>query len=292
LPEPRLLYVRLVARARFAFVLLGLPLVGCPQQPPPESVRVELPSVVVNRDPIRPVVRARRSRQSTTVAKGAYTVRAEPPALATTSSDGTLSCAKSGDGTVIVDVQGVRAKAALRCRLVDRVEVEELPTIDIKNGAVLLEARAVDKAGKELTDVPISVSPTNTEPLTVRDFQVTPVAVGSTTLVVRAAHVERKINVRVVRSIDFEAQPLRGGRRIDISLPKGNHEIEVTLREPKELRIDWRGARQCNYMATAATHRSSCVLEDKGGAVVDNPAFVESGETKIAKDRVLVRQIP
>jgi hypothetical protein len=281
-----------VARASFALVLLGSALVGCQQQPPPESVRVELPSVVVNRDPIRPVVKARRSRESTTVGQGAYAMRAEPPALATTSSDGTLSCAKSGDGTVVVDVQGVRAKADLRCRLVDRIEVDELSTIDIKQGAVVLKARAVDKAGKELADVPISVSPTNTEPLTVRDFQVTPVAVGSTTLVVRAAHVERKINVRVVRSIDFEAQPLRGGRRIDISLPKGNHEIEVTLREPKELSIDWRGARQCNYNATAATHRSSCMLENKGGAVVDNPAFVESGETKIATERVVVRQIP
>jgi hypothetical protein len=281
-----------VARASLALVLLGFPLVGCPKQPPPESIRVELPSVVMNRDPIRPVVKARRARESTTVADGAYIVRAEPAALATANSNGTLSCAKSGDGTVIVDVQGVSAKADLRCRLVDRLEVDELSTIDIKKGAVVLKARVLDKAGHELSEVPISVSAVNPEPLTVRDFQVTPVAVGSTTLVVRAAHVERKVNVRVVRSIDFEAQPLRGGRRIDISLPKGNHEIEVTLREPKELRIDWRGARQCNYNATAATHRSSCVLEDKGGAVVDNPAFVESGETKIAKERVVVRQIP
>jgi hypothetical protein len=281
-----------VTRASLALVLLGFPLAGCPQQPPPESVRVELPHVVVNRDPIRPVVKARRSRESTTVAEGAYTVRAEPPALATANSNGTLSCAKSGDGTVIVDVQGVRAKTELRCRLVDRLEVDELSTIDIKKGAVVLKARVVDKAGHDLADVPISVSPVNPETLSVRDFQVTPVAVGSTTLVIRAAHVERKVNVRVVRSIDFEAQPLRGGRRIDISLPKGNHEIEVTLRKPKELRIDWRGARQCNYLATAATHRSSCVLEDKGGAVVDNPAFVESGETAIAKDRIVVRQIP
>jgi hypothetical protein len=140
--------------------------------------------------------------------------------------------------------------------------------------------------------VPITVSSSNREVLTVQDFQVTPMNVGAATLVLRAGSAEKKLDVRVVRSIDFQAQPLRGGRRIDIALPAGNHEIEVTLREPKELRIDWRGARQCNYLKTAATHRSSCVLEEKGGAVVDNPSFVESGETAIAKDRVVVRQIP
>jgi hypothetical protein len=292
LPEPLPLYVWTVARASFALVLLGVPLVGCPKDPPPESIRAELPNVVINREPIRPTVRARRSRESHDVPPGGFTLRAEPPALATANADGTLTCTKSGDGTVIVDVQGVRTKAYLRCRLVDRIEVDELSTIDLKKGAVTLKTRVVDKAGHELADVPVSVSPTNREPLTVRDFQVTPVAVGSTTLVLRAGHAERKIDVRVVRSIDFEAQPLRGGRRIDITLPKGNHEIEVTLRQPKELRIDWRGARQCNYNATAVVHRSSCVLEDKGGAVVDNPAFVESGETAVAKDRIVVRQIP
>jgi hypothetical protein len=81
-------------------------------------------------------------------------------------------------------------------------------------------------------------------------------------------------------------------KAIDIALPPGNHEIEVTLRSAKELSIDWRGARQSNYRATAAIHRSSGVLEEKGGAVVDNPTFVESGETAIAKDRIVVRRIP
>jgi hypothetical protein len=266
--------------------------VGCQQAPPPESVRAELPGVVLDRTPVRPVVKARRSRESTTVPQGAYTLKAEPPALATANADGTLACLKSGDGKVTVDVQGVQAHTELHCRLVDRVEVNDLSTLDLKKGVAVLNARAVDKAGHELSDVPISVSSTNREVLTVQDFQVTPMTVGAATLVVRAGSAEKKVNLRVVRSIDFQAQSLRGGRRIDIALPPGNHEIEVTLKEPKELRIDWRGARQCNYHATGTTHRSSCMLEEKGGAVVDNPAFVESGETTIAKDRIVVRQIP
>jgi hypothetical protein len=273
-------------------MLFGLLLVGCEKEPPPESVRMELPKVVLDRTPIRPVVKGRRKRESVTIPQGSYTVRAEPPELATASADGTLSCTKSGDGKAIVAVQGVRAQAELRCRLLDRIEADEISTLDLKQGGVVLKARAVDKAGRELSDVPMTVSSTNREVLTVQDYQVTPMSVGAATLVVRAGSAEKKLDVRVVRSIDFDAQPLRGGRRIDISLPPGNHEIEVTLKAPKELAIDWRGARQCNYRKTAAVHRSSCVLEEKGGAVVDNPAFVESGETTIAKDRIVVRRIP
>jgi hypothetical protein len=273
-------------------MLLGVSLVGCQKEAPPESVRMELPSVVLDRTPIRPIVKGRRHRESITLPQGAYALRAEPPELASASENGTLSCQKSGDGKALVAVQGVRAQAALRCRLVDRIEADELATLDLKKGGAPLKARVVDKAGRELSDVPISVSSSNREVLTVQDFQVTPMAVGAATLVLRAGSKEKKLDVRVVRSIDFQAQGLRGGRRIDITLPAGNHEIEVTLREPKELRIDWRGARQCNYLKTAATHRSSCMLEEKGGAVVDNPAFVESGETALAKDRVVVRQIP
>jgi hypothetical protein len=253
---------------------------------------MELPSVVLDRTPVRPVVKARRARESKTVPQGGYVVRAEPPDLATAGADGTLSCTKSGDGKGIVDVQGVRAQAELKCRLVDRVEVDEVTTLDLKKGVVTLKARAVDKAGRELADVPLSFSSTNREFVTARDYQVTPIAVGAATLVVRAGSAEKKLDVRVVRSIDYKAEPLRGGRRVDIALPPGNHEIEVTLKEPKELRVDWRGARQCNYRATAATHRSSCVLEEKGGAVVDNPVFVESGETAIDGERIVVRQIP
>jgi hypothetical protein len=273
-------------------LFLGLLFAGCQKEPPPESVRMELPSVVLDRTPIRPVVKGRRKRESITVPQSSYTVRAEPPELATANADGTLSCTKSGDGKAIVAVQGVRAQAELRCRLLDRIEADELSTLDLKKGAVPLKARVVDKAGRELSDVPMTVSSTNREVLTVQEFTVTPMTVGAATLIVRAGSVEKKLDVRVVQSIDFVAQSLRGGRRIDITLPPGNHEIEVTLGAPKELAIDWRGARQCNYRKTAAVHRSSCVLEEKGGAVVDNPAFVESGETAIAKDRVVVRRIP
>jgi hypothetical protein len=279
-------------RIRFAPVLLALAAAGCPKGPPPDSVRLELPKVVLDATPVRPVVSERRMRQATPVPQGGYTLKAEPPALATTSPDGTLTCLKSGDGKVTVDVLGVQARTELHCRLVARIETGELGALDLKKGVVVLKARVVDKAGHELGDVPISVSPTNREIVSVQDFQVTPLAVGSSTLVLRAGSSERKVDVRVVKSIDFEAQSLRGGRRADISLPPGNFEIEVVFKEPKELRIDWRGARQCNYHATSATHRSSCVLEEKGGAVVDNPTFVESGETKIDKSRIAVRQIP
>src|SRR5688572_13384118 len=142
--------VCVVARAGIS-LLLFLPIPGCDKGPPPESVRIELPGVVTDRAPVRPVVKERRARESKSVPQGGYSLKAEPPGLATTNVDGTLACAKSGDGKVTVEVQGVRAGTELRCRLVDRIEADDLPTLDLNEGAVVLRARAVDKAGQELS---------------------------------------------------------------------------------------------------------------------------------------------
>ena len=82
------------------------------------------------------------------------------------------------------------------------------------------------------------------------------------------------------------------GKRVDIDLPAGKFEIAVDLREPKELRMDWRGARQCAYRATGTQHRSTCTLAEKGSVVVDNPAFVATGETAVASDSFVVHEVP
>ncbi len=210
-------------------MLFGLLLVGCPKGPPPDSVRIELPGVVLDRTPVRPVVKARRSRESTPVAQGAYTLKAEPPALATTSVDGTLTCVKSGDGKVTVDVQGVQGTAPLRCRMLDRVEVDELSTLDLTKGVVVLKARVVDKAGKELSDVPISVSSTNRDALTVQDFQVTPQAVGAATLVVRAGSAEKKAERArgAQHRVRSATPPRRASHRHHVALWKSRNRSDV-----------------------------------------------------------------
>jgi hypothetical protein len=277
---------------RLILAWLGLLLSGCPSEPPPNSVRLELPEVVVNRDAVRPTVRARRGNTTNPVAPGRYALRAGPPAVAAANPDGTLACLKSGDAKVTVDVTGVASTSTLRCRLVDRLEVSELPLIELDNGPVTLAVRVLAKDGSELSDVPISVASTNQAPVRVKGPEITPVAVGTTDLVVRAGGAEQKFGTRVVRSLLVTPKPLYGGKRVDIDLPRGKYEILVELAEPKELRIDWRGVRECAYRTTGKTHRSTCTLAEKASVVVDNPVFVESGETSIVKERFRVREVP
>jgi hypothetical protein len=277
---------------RLTLVWLGAVLTACPSEPAPDRVRVELTEVVTNRDAVRPAVRAHRGNSSSNVAPGAYALRAEPPGVATANADGTVACVKSGDARVTADVKGVSGTGMLRCRLVDRVDVTELALLELGKGPVTLAARALDKSGAELSDVPISATSTNQAPLRVKGLELTPLAVGTTDLVVRAGGAVHKFSTEVVRTVPVTPKPLYGGKRLDIELPPGKYAIEVTLREPKEFRVDWRGVRQCAYRATGATHRSTCTLAQKGSVTLDNPLFVEAGETAVLNDRVGVREVP
>jgi hypothetical protein len=274
------------------FAGLSVALLACQAQPPPDRVRLELSEIVTNRAAVRPTLRVHRGNQSSNAAAGSYALRAEPAGIAVVNADGTLACAKSGDAKITADVAGVTSTGTLRCRLVDRIEVAEVGALDMTKGPVALSVRVLSKDGSELSDVPISVVSTNQAPVRVKGVEVTPVAVGTTDLVVHAGGAERRFALRVVRSVVVSPKPLYGGKRVDLDVPPGKYEIEVTLRDAREFRIDWRGARQCAYRASGVTHRSTCQLADKGAAVVDNPSFVEDGELGIVKQRFVVREVP
>src|SRR5262249_32778918 len=159
----------------------------------------------------------------------------------------------------------------------DRLEVQPLDRIDISKGSFVLSAKALAKDGKELGDVPVTVSPTKGAPLTVKGLEITPAAVGETELVIRAGSAQTKIPVKVVRSIKPEALPMQDGKRINFSLDEGRYEIRVRLQSPKGLKIEWRGAPYCDYKGGPATeHVATCVLQGKGGVVTDNPKFIDS----------------
>jgi hypothetical protein len=267
-------------------------LAACQREPPPDRVRLELPEIVTNRAALRPLVRGHRANTTTTIAAGSYTLASDKPAIASANPDGTVACKKNGEAGITAAVGSVQGRAVLRCRLVGRLEVVELPLFDLAGGPKTLSARAFGPDEQELNDVPILVSPTNRIPLQAKGLELTPLALGTTDIVVRAGDVERRFGTRVVRKLEPAVSAVRGGRRLELALAPGKVEVEVTLKEDKELRMDWRGARSCAYKATGRTHRSTCTLEAKGGVVLDNPAFLESGETTLAKDRIAVWEVP
>jgi hypothetical protein len=266
-------------------------LAACKGGPPPDLVRVELPELVMSPDPTRPTVHVRRGGTSKLLEEEA-SFSVAPPDLAAVAKDGTVTCQKSGDGRFEVSVQGVKAGRKLACRLVDRLEVGELPLLDVNSGPVQLSARALTKAGGELTDVPLSVSSQSPRVLGATGLTLTPLGVGETSFTLRAGSKERKVPVRIVKTLTPEALPLEGGHRIFFSMSDGKYEVEVNLPVEKTFAVEWRGAPYCAYKATGKTHRASCVLQGKGGAVTDNPAFLVSGSTDVSRNGISIREIP
>lgn len=244
-------------------------------------------------DPVVPAVRARESNGTLTTPKPPLAMTLTPPEIASVDKRGTLTCQKSGDAKLEVNVRGVSGTATVRCRLVDRVEVPTLDRLDISKGPFVLEVRAFSKEGAELSDVPITVAQTKGNRVRVSGLEITPVSVGEAELSVRAGSAHQNVPVKVVRSHTPEALPIKDGKRISFSLPEGKYEARVTLKEPKSLRIEWLSAPYCEYRGSAkATHVVNCTLQRKGALITDNPRFLDSGNTAVSHDGVEIYEIP
>lgn len=277
------------ARSYFCPTLL-LAATAC-QGTPPEQVRLELPELVFSSDPTRATVHVRRSGSSS-VSHEKMEFAVEPGNVAAITPDGTITCQKTGDAKVTVSVLGVKDDETLRCRLVEVLDVGALPPFDLSKPPIVLAVHPRTKAGAELSDVPVTMSAESPRVLGVSGSTLTPLVVGETKLTIQAGSKVEKLPIRVVRTVATEALPLEGGRRIYFSLPEGKYEVEVNLPVDKELAVEWRGAPYCSYKGRGRTHRSSCVLQNKGGAVVDNPAFLASGDTTVTGAGVVIREVP
>jgi len=275
---------------RARFLPLALLALAC-KGPPPEQVRLELPELILSPDPARATVHVRRAGASS-VSKEKLEFSVTPPDVASVTPDGTITCKKTGDAKVLVSVQGVKDDEALKCRLVERIDMGELPSFDVSKPPVVVSAHALSKTGVALDDVPVTLRSESPRVLGVAGTTLTPLAVGTTSLTASAGSKEQKFPVRVVRSVTAEALPLEGGRRIYYGLSDGKYEVEVTLPADKDFGVEWRGASYCSYKGRGKTHRSTCVLQNKGGAVVDNPAYVLSGDTTVTGAGVVVREVP
>jgi hypothetical protein len=267
-------------------------LVACNEGPAPELVRLELPEMVTTTDPARALVRARYPMKGSAVSPGPHEYTVAPPDVATVAPDGAVSCQKTGDAKVVVTIKGVKGETTLRCRIVERVELGEIPPLDVSRGPVTLAARALGKKGKVLDDVPVVVTSERPSVVRVSGLTATPLSVGETGLVARAGNAEKKLKARVIRTLSVEALPLDGGRRINMSLKEGKYELSLAFPSERTVSVEWRGAPYCAYKATNKTHRSNCVLQGKGGVVFDNPAFLASGSTEVSTNGVVLAEVP
>jgi hypothetical protein len=271
-------------------VLVGLAVLAC-KGPPPDQLRLELPELVTLPDPVKATVHVRRGNASS-VASEKVELSVVPPDVASVTQAGHLVCLKAGDAKVTASIQGVRDDEALRCRLVDRLEFGALQPFDLEKPPVTLSVRALAKSGAELNDVPVVLSTDSPRVLAVSGSTLTPKAVGNTNLTLAAGAKKQTVPVRVVRGVTEAPMAIEGGRRVYFSLPEGKFELALALPLEKKVKIEWRGAPYCTYEGSGRSHRSTCVLQKKGGVVVDNPAYLLTGATEPSATGVSVREIP
>ena len=248
--------------------------------------------MVTSTDPARVIVRARYPQKGSIVSPGPHDYEVVPPDVARVTPDGAVVCNRTGDAKVVVNIRGVKDDETLHCRLVHRIDIGDIPPLDVAKGPVTVPARAFDKAGKELGDVAVVLSSERPSVVRIAGNTLTPLAVGETGIVARAGNAEKRLRARAIRTLNVEALPLDGGRRINMSLKDGKYELSVSLRTERTLSVEWRGAPYCSYRATSRTHRSTCVMQGKGGVVFDNPAFLEGGSTDVTTNGVVLAEVP
>ncbi|HTA89217.1 MAG TPA: hypothetical protein VK745_06570, partial [Polyangiaceae bacterium] len=156
------------------------------------------------------------------------------------------------------------------------------------------KVRVLDKSGAELTDVDVSFVSKNAGVAFPKDGLLVPKSVGTANLTARAGQASQDFKVDVVRKVVVEALPIDNNKRIYFSLDAGKYELKVTLKAPKRVSVEWRGAPYCNASSDGLEHIATCTLREQGGGgvVFDNPGYLNDGSKAISLDGVELNEVP
>lgn len=265
---------------------------GCDQTDIPKDFRLELTPVILTTDPATVLVRSLDADRGAPTTTQKYPFAVEPEGLASLNERGIFVCRKSGDGVVKLKLGDNTRTTPVKCRLVDRVEANNVGRVELMAGPFKPKIRVLGKNGEELSDVELQLTSRNTGVLFPRGGELVPKLVGTATILARAGSATREFTVDVVRRVTPEALPLQQNRKIFYSLETGKYELRVVLPSPMRLVAEWREAPYCNYSGTAAEHVSVCVLRTKGGVVFDSPAYLTRGSTDISVEGVTIFEVP
>jgi hypothetical protein len=267
---------------------------ACQGRDPPTEIRIELPDVIESNDPVAVVVRATNAQGVSSNATDGVEYAVEPQGLATVSSGRLLRCERSGDGKISVTIAGVSRSLPLRCRIVDHIEAKDLGRVELSSPPFPPNVRAFDQAGAELGDVSVALSSKNAGVAYPKDGLLVPKSVGTANLTARAGQVAADFKVDIVRKVVAEALPIDGNTRIYLALDPGKYELKVTLKSPKRVTVEWRGAPYCNASSQGLEHVSTCALREQagGGVVFDSPNYLDDGSKKISLVGVELYEVP
>ncbi|MFZ5897133.1 MAG: hypothetical protein ACOY0T_39105 [Myxococcota bacterium] len=265
---------------------------GCQQKEIPRDFKLELPDLILSADPVTVTARVTKHDGSVSTGQDEYDYVVNPPALASVSKRGVLSCKGSGDGSVSLTLGPNTRSAPIHCRLVERVDASDVGRVELSQGAFKPKVRVLGKGGAELDGVPLVFTSKNPGVLLASGDSLVPKLVGTATISARAGQATQEFKVDVVRKVTPEALPIEQNRKIHFSLDAGKYELRVALPSEKTLSAEWRGAPYCNYSGVNKEHVSTCVLRTKGGVVFDNPAYLMSGSTDVSVEGVSIHEVP
>jgi hypothetical protein len=284
--------VEMSARVACAVALASLGLLpGCNQGEPPQQLRLELPDVIISKQPV--LLHARAVAQDGTLREpsGNLEFKVTPPDLATLSKSRLFRCNRSGEGKVSLTLSGVEGHAKFTCKLAARIEAPSKLSLDAAAGEVDAPVRVLDSASKEL-DLPISLSSDFASVVLARSGRLVPGNVGNAKLTARVGELTRQIDVEVVRTLKPEVLPVDQNRRISYSLDEGRYRLSMLLPSPHQVSVDWLGAPYCAYRGSGTEHVAECTLQEKGSVSFDNPAFLLRGDKTPSVEGVTLREVP
>ena len=264
---------------------------GCPQGEPPRELRLELPDVITSKDPVLVHVRAIQQDGTAREPSGDLDLKITPPDLATLGKQRMLTCTRSGDGSVGLQLAGVTGRAKLSCKLAARLEAPARLSLDLAAGEVDAKVSVLDSASREL-DLPVSLTSDHGSVVSAHAGKLVPASVGNARLTARAGELVKQIDVEVVRTLKPEVLPVDQNRRISYSLDAGKYRLSIVLSAPHAVKVDWLGAPYCAYRGDGAEHTVDCTLQNKGSVSFDNPAFLLRGDKTPSVEGVTLREVP
>ena len=266
---------------------------ACEQREVPSEIRLEVPSVIASKDVVAISVQATNAQGVRKLVTEGADYALEPADLASVSKVGMLKCQRSGDGKVTVSIAGVSRSAAVRCRLVDRIEAPNVGRVELGDGPFSPKVRALDKSGAELTDVDVTFFSKNSGVAYPKDGKLVPKSVGTANLVARAGDASAEFKVDVVRKVLVEALPIEQNKKLYFSLEPAKYELKVRLPSPHRMSAEWRGAPFCNAASEGSEHIWVCGLRAKaGGVAFDNPAYLRDGSKTPSVEGVELYEVP
>ncbi len=275
----------------FAWLTSLAVLTGCPQGEPPRELRLDLPDVISSKDPV--LVHARAIQQDGTARdpSGELNLKVTPPDLATLGKHGLLTCNRSGDGSVALQLSGVSARAKFSCKLAARLEAPAKLRLDMAAGEVDSPVKVLDAASREL-DLPVSLTSDLGSVVSAHAGKLVPGSVGNAKLTASVGELVKQIAVEVVRTLKPEVLPVDQNRRISYSLDAGKYRLSILLPSPHTVKVDWLGAPYCAYRGDGAEHNIDCTLRSTGSVSFDNPAFLLRGDKTPSVEGVTLREVP